>query len=96
MGEVAMKVWMRGRTALADGLCNGRHGLEVTRARDGETGLDDIDVQSFELARYPQFFVLGHGRAGALLAIAQRGVENDQPVLAHGTSSVSDGHDCPA
>ena len=37
-------------------------------------------LQPLQLARDAQLLVLGHGRAGRLLAVAQRGVEDDQLV----------------
>ena len=52
--------------------------LEVAVGAGGKTGLDHVHLQAFELARDAQFFVLGHGRAGRLFAVAQSGVKNDQ------------------
>ena len=49
----------------------------------GKAGLDDVDAQPLELARDARLFFLRHRRAGALLAVAQRRVENDQ-VVGHG------------
>ena len=39
--------------------------------------LDHVDVQGIELARHLHLFLGGHGVAGRLLPVAQRGVEDD-------------------
>ena len=49
---------------------NRAYRLEITRAGVGKTGLDDIDPHPLERPRDPQFLLAGHGRAGALLAVA--------------------------
>ena len=67
---------------------NGCARLEVAVARGRETGLDHIDAQALQLARDAQLFVLGHRRAGRLLAVAQGGVEDDQ-LVAHGLCLLS-------
>ena len=46
----------------------------------GETRLDDIDTELGKRACDPQLFRLGHAAAGRLLAVAQRGVENQDSV----------------
>ena len=51
-------------------------GLEVAGARDGETGLDDVNAQTEELTGDDQLLLGVHGRAGALFAVAQGGVED--------------------
>src|ERR1043166_2535425 len=42
-----------------------------------EAGLDDVDVERIELTRHLHLFLGGHGVAGGLLPVAQRGVEDD-------------------
>jgi hypothetical protein len=49
----------------------------------GEAGLDDVDLQPLELPRDAQLLVARHRGAGALLAVAQRGVEDDE-FVSHG------------
>ena len=44
----------------------------------GKAGLDDIHPHLFELAGDPNLLFPGHRGAGALFAVAQGGVENDQ------------------
>ncbi len=51
--------------------------VEIAVADDRETGLDDIDVEASKLAGDLHFFAQVHGSAGALFAVAQGGVEND-------------------
>ncbi len=58
-------------------------GVEIAVADDRETGLDDIDVEAGELAGDLHFFAEVHGRAGALFAVAQGGVEDDD-FVGHG------------
>ena len=52
------------------------HALEVAGARDGEARLDDIDIHADELARDDELFLGVHARAGRLLAVTQRGIED--------------------
>ena len=59
-----------------------RHGLEVAFGGDREASLNDVDAHIVEHLGDFDFFFEGHGRAGALLAVTQRGVENDDAVLA--------------
>jgi len=60
-------------------------GGEVAVGRRGEARLDDVDAQPLELARDARLFFPRHRCARALLAVAQRRVENDQ-VIGHGDS----------
>ncbi len=69
---------------LPHGLGDGADGLEVAVARGGEARLDHVDAQPLELLADPYLLLAGHGGAGALLAVAHGGVENDQLVL-HGS-----------
>src|SRR5205823_9515814 len=57
----------------------------VAIGRRGETGFDHVDAQALELLRDAHLLFVGHRRAGALLAVAQRGVENDQ-MIGHAAS----------
>ena len=57
------------------------HGGEIAVRRDGETGLDDVDAHFVEQLGDFELLVEGHGGAGALLAVAQGGVEDDDAVL---------------
>ena len=66
-----------------------RHGLEVALGGDGEAGLDDVDAHLVEQAGDLDLVLEGHGGAGALLAVAQRRVEDQDAVglgrnLGHG------------
>jgi hypothetical protein len=45
-------------------------------ASNWETRLNDIDAHIFEQFGELDFLVMGHGRAGGLLAIAHGGVKN--------------------
>ena len=55
--------------------------LEVTLGGDREAGLDDIDAHVVQQFGDLELFLEGHGGAGALLAVAQGGVEDDDAVL---------------
>ena len=55
--------------------------LKVAFARDGETGLDDVDAHVVEHLGDLELFLEGHGGAGALFAVAQGGVEYNDAVL---------------
>ncbi len=59
-------------------------GLEIPVRRDGEARLDDVDAHPVEEFGNRQLLVEGHGCAGALLAVAQRRVEDDDAVLRGG------------
>src|SRR5206468_5858006 len=56
-------------------------GLEVPLADDGESGLDDIDLEAGKLAGDLELFAEVHRGAGALLAVAERGVEDDDSIV---------------
>ena len=60
----------------SDNAGDGLDGFEVLLGGDGETGLDDVDVQFLELLGDSQFFRERHGGAGTLFAVAQSGVKN--------------------
>ncbi len=52
------------------------HRLEISLRGDRKARLDDVHAKAFELSRQPQFFRRIHGKAGRLLAVAQRGIED--------------------
>ena len=56
-------------------------GGEVALRGDRKAGLDDVDAHLVEQLGDFELLLVGHGRAGALLAVAQGGVENDDAVL---------------
>src|SRR6185312_12056692 len=56
-------------------------GGEVAFRGDREAGLDDVDAHRVEELSDLDLLFVGHGRAGALLAVAQGGVEDDDAVL---------------
>ncbi|KAF1856555.1 hypothetical protein Lal_00048050 [Lupinus albus] len=60
------------------------HRLEIADGGDGEPGLDDVDAHRVEQFGDRQLLIEGHGRAGALLAVAQGGVEDQDAVAAAG------------
>ena len=71
----------RAREAADDRLVAGElgdaaHALEVARTGNGETGLDDVHVETQQLTRDDQLLLGVHGSARRLLAVAQRGVED--------------------
>src|SRR5262249_15165445 len=61
--------------------------LEIARGGDGEASLDHVDAEVFERVGDFQLFGEVHAGAGRLLAVAERGVENDEAVRGHGTDS---------
>jgi hypothetical protein len=63
--------------------------------RDREPGLDDVHAEVDELGRHAPLLAHGHAAPGRLLAVAQRGVE-DQHALSHRTASWSSGDYGPA
>jgi len=67
---------------LGDGLYRG----EVTIANHGEARLYDVHFQAAQLPRHRELFAEVHRSPWALLAIAQRGVENQNSVFAHSLS----------
>src|SRR6185436_7195932 len=73
----------RAHGALGHGLGHRLDRLEVTVAGGREPGLDNVHAHALELLGDTQLFVARHGRARALLAVAKRGVKNDQLVVLH-------------
>src|SRR2546423_4511977 len=62
----------------------GLHRAEIAFADHREAGFDHVHLQAGELARDFEFFAQVHGGAGALLTIAERGVEYDDAIVFHG------------
>ena len=60
------------------------HRLEVARRGDRETGLDDIDAQLGQGMGHLELFGEVHAGAGRLLAVTQRGIEDDQLIRGRG------------
>ena len=62
--------------------------LGIGRRRDGEPGLDDVHAQRIERPRHDQLRRHVHREARGLLAVPERGVEDDdlRGVLTHGVS----------
>ena len=56
-------------------------GGEVAFRGDRKAGLDDVDAHGVEQLGDFDLLFMGHGGAGALLAVAQGGVEDDDAVL---------------
>jgi len=61
----------------SDDACNALDRVGIAWAGGSKARLDHVHAQLFQLARDADFFFLGHGRAGALLAVAQGGIEYD-------------------
>ena len=59
------------------------HGLEIAGTGNREAGLDNVDPHALQRPGDAHLLVFGHGCAGALLAVAQGGVEYDQTIAAH-------------
>ena len=57
------------------------HRLEVARRSDREARLDNVHVQPRQLSCDLHFFLQAHAGARTLLAVSQRRVEDDHPVL---------------
>ena len=64
-------------------------GLEVALRGDREAGLDDVDAHLVEEVGDLQLLLEGHGGAGALLAVAQRRVEDEDAVVVGGVCPAS-------
>mmetsp|Transcript_100316 Transcript_100316/g.279272 ORF Transcript_100316/g.279272 Transcript_100316/m.279272 type:complete len:521 (+) Transcript_100316:2515-4077(+) len=76
----------RADRAVLDGRRDRLHRLEVAVAGRRKACLDDVDPHALQLAGDAQLFLARHRRAGRLLAVAQRGVEDDQ-LVGHRTFS---------
>jgi hypothetical protein len=72
-----------------------RDGLEITVRGNREAGLDDVDAHHVQHVGDLELLLEGHGRARALLAIAQGGVEDQDAVLrGHGVACIAH-RSCP-
>ncbi len=81
----AVDVFFRGAREAGDGAVfhaprDLKDAFEIARAGDRKARLDDVDAQRVEQIGDLQFFLQRHGGAGRLLAVAQRGVENNDAV----------------
>ena len=65
------------------------HGLEVADRGDREARLDDVDAQAGELVCDLELLGAVQRDARRLLTVAQRGVEDDDPVVVHVACSFS-------
>ena len=70
----------RGDARAADLAGDLADGFRVTGGGDREAGLEDVDAEIGELVRHAELLVVVHGAAGRLLAIAERGVEEDDVI----------------
>ena len=55
---------------------NRAHRLEIALGRDGKAGFDDVHAQLSSCRANRSFSAGIHGKAGRLLAVAQRGIED--------------------
>src|SRR5581483_10240988 len=67
---------------------NRLHRFEVARRSNGEAGLDDVHPQVGQRPGYLELLAEVHARAGGLLAVAERRVEDDQLVAGHESNSI--------
>ena len=75
-----------GNGSVLDPLGNQRDRLEIAVRGNGKSGLDDVDAHRVQEIGDLDLFLEGHRRAGALLAVAQGGVEdqNTAGLAGHG------------
>ena len=59
---------------------DGLHGFKIPVTDDGKSRLDNIHVQACKLTGDLELFTEIHGGSGALLAVTQGGVEDQNPV----------------
>ena len=79
-GAVDVLVVAAGQAAdrgAADGFGDPAHRFEVAGRGDGKAGFDDVDAQIDQRLGDLELFVEVHAAAGRLLAVAERGVEDD-------------------
>ena len=65
---------------------DGLHGRKIALADHREASLDDIHLEGSQLLRHREFFAEVHGRTGALLAVTESGVEDQDSIFAHSIS----------
>ena len=70
-----------GPSSRADFAGDALHRRQIVRRRRREARLDNIDAQPRQLPRDLQLFGAAQGRAGALLAVAQGGVKEQDYVF---------------
>ena len=63
------------------------HAAVVALGRGREAGLDDVHAERVELARESELLLGGEAVAGSLLAVAERGVEDEDVAGGHGRVS---------
>jgi len=69
-----------GDLGAANFLGDGEDGFEVAMGGDGEASFEDVDAEVGDLVGHAEFFCMVHGAAGGLLAVTERGVEEDDVV----------------
>ena len=68
--------------------CDLAHGLEIAFRGDRKACLDNVDAHIVQQLGNFELFIMGHGGAGALLAITQGGVKNENAILrVHGVGN---------
>jgi hypothetical protein len=68
-----------GDRRLGDDLGDLPNGLSVGLRRNREASLDDVHPEGLELLGEPDLFLDSHRETGGLFAVAEGGVEDDQP-----------------
>src|SRR5262249_2617954 len=63
---------------------DGLDGLEIAGGGDWEAGLDHVHAEVLQRVGHLQLFAQVHAGPGRLLAVAQRGVEDDEAVVHQG------------
>jgi hypothetical protein len=74
---LALSTGERGDAGAADLAGDSADGVGVALAGDGEAGFEDVDAEGRELMGHAELFVVVHGAAGRLFAVAEGGVEED-------------------
>ena len=82
-----------GDDGILDAASDRLHGLEVAFRGDREAGLDDVDAHLVQEIGDLQLLFQVHGGAGALLAVAQRGVEDQDAIGAGARGEIARGLD---
>ncbi len=78
---------------LAQGLRDRFHRIEIAGRGDREAGFQHIHAQFRERLRHADLLVDVHGKSGRLLAVAQRGIEDDDAVVFQlAEAGMFDGH----
>jgi hypothetical protein len=92
-GTIDVAVGGAGETAdhaVLDDLGDLVDGVEVAFRRDREAGLDDVDAHRLEDLGDAELLVDGHRAARGLLAVAQGGIEDDDPLALSGIGYCGD------